>query len=532
MNNATKQFTTMSGYELKGHYTSADLADFNEAEKLGAPGSYPYTRGIRENMYRDALWTMGQYAGFATAEEANQRYRYLIEQGGSGFSIALDLPTQMGLDSDDPMSDGEVGKVGVAIDSLLDIEALFDGIPFEKVRQIRTTANADGIIMLGFLVAFCRKNGIDPNNISFFIQNDCLKEYFCRGAYAFPPKAGVKLSADVIEYAGSKLPNWTPVAVSGYHIREAGATAAQEIAFTLANMCGYFDDAQRRGVDINVCARNIYFFLGAQTDVVEEIAKFRAARRAFAKIMKNRYGCTDPETQRLKIFCYTCGSALTAEQPLNNVVRVSLETMAAVAGGVQTIATSSYDEAMSLPTPQAVTVALRTQQIMAHESGLANTVDPFAGSYLVESLTDRIEAEIFSIIEEIDRKGGAVKCIEEGYFQKILSDNSYQRQKAIDDGEIKIVGTNCYRDEHEPEIPVFKLSMDAQQKQTAKLERLRRTRDNIRVEHALEAIRKAAANGENLGDCMIEAASAYATLGEICAVLQSVYGKYNPMKVY
>ena len=527
-----KKFVTRTGYEMDRLYTPDSIKGFDAAEKLGEPGQYPFTRGIRENMYRDGLWTMGQYAGFATAEEANERYRYLIEQGGTGFSIALDLPTQMGLDSDDPMSDGEVGKVGVALDSLLDIEALFEGIPFEKVRQIRTTANADGVIMMGWLVAFCKKNGIDPNNISFFIQNDCLKEYFCRGAYAFPPAAGVKLTADVIEYAGRKFPNWTPVAVSGYHINEAGASAGQEIAFTLANMCAYFDDAKARGVDINVCARNIYFFLGANTDVVEEIAKFRAARRAFAKIMKNRYNCTDPETQRLKIFCYTCGSALTAEQPLNNVVRVTLETLAAVAGGVQTIATSSYDEAMSLPTPQAVTVALRTQQIMAYESGLTNTIDVFAGSYAIEELTDRIEKEIFDYIDEIDAKGGAVKCIEEGYFQRILSDNSYKRQKAIDNGEVKIVGVNCFREENEPDIPVFKLSMDAQEKQAAKLERLKKTRDNARVAKALEAIKEAAKKNENLGESVIEACEAYATLGEMCGALKEVYGEYEPMKIY
>lgn len=527
-----KKFVTRTGYELKRVYGPEDIKDFNAAEKLGEPGQYPFTRGIRENMYRDGLWTMGQYAGFATAEEANERYRYLIEQGGTGFSVALDLPTQMGLDSTDPLSDGEVGKVGVALDSLQDIEALFDGVPFEKVRQIRTTANADGVIMMGWLVAFCEKNGIDPNNISFFIQNDCLKEYFCRGAYAFPPAAGVKLTADVIEYAGRKFPNWTPVAVSGYHINEAGASAVQEIAFTLANMCAYFDDAQARGVDINVCARNIYFFLGANTDVVEEIAKFRAARRAFAKIMKERYGCTDPETQRLKIFCYTCGSALTAEQPLNNIVRVTLETLAAVAGGVQTIATSSYDEAMSLPTPQAVRVALRTQQIMACESGLVNTVDVFAGSYAIEALTDKMEAEIFAYIDEIDSKGGAVKCIEEGYFQRILSDNSYRRQKAIDDGEVQIVGVNCYREDDEPDIPVFKLSMDAQEKQTAKIERLKKTRDNARVAKALEEMKAAARRNENLGETVIEACKAYATLGEMCGALKEVYGEYEPMKIY
>lgn len=525
-------FKTLSGYELKNHYKPEDNANFNYDEKLGEPGNFPFTRGIREGMYRDNLWVMGQYSGFASAEEANKRFRYLIEQGQTGFSVALDLPTQMGLDSDDPMSGDEVGKVGVAIDSLADIETLFDGIQMEKVRQIRTTANSNSIIMLGFYVAFARRHGIDPNEIGFFLQNDCLKEYICRGTYIFPPAPSVKMSADVIEYCGNKLPNWTPIAVSGYHIREAGATAAQEIAFTLVNMCAYFDEAKKRGVDINLCARNIYFFLASQVDFLEEIAKFRAARRIFAKIMRDRYGCDDPETQRLKIFCYTCGSALTAEQPLNNVVRVTLETMAAIVGGAQTLATSSYDEAFSIPTAEAATVALRTQQILAYESGLIGTVDFMGGSYAVENLTDRIEQDIWDYLHKIDALGGAVKCIEDGYFQRKLADGAYHYQKSVENGERVIVGVNKFRDEKEAEIPTFKLANETVQQQIAKLEQLKKTRDNARVIRALEAIKKAAEQGKNLGDVMIEAADSYATMGEICGVLKSVYGQYKPMKVY
>lgn len=527
-----KKHTTLSGYELKTVYTKEDLKDFNPDEKLGAPGHYPFTRGIRENMYRDSLWTMGLYSGFASAEEANKRFRYLIEQGQTGFSVALDLPTQMGYDSDDPMSEGEVGKVGVAIDSLADIEALFDGIQFDKVRQLRTTANANSIIMLAFYVAFAKKKNIEPNKIGFFLQNDILKEYMCRGAYIFPPKAGLKLSVDVLEYCGKYLTNWTPIAVSGYHIREAGATAVQEIAFTVADMIEYFDEAVKRGVDIVSATRNSYFFLGAQMDFLEEVAKFRAARRVFAKIMKERYGVKDEEPQRLKIFAYTNGSAMTAEQPINNIVRVTIETMAAIAGGIQTLATSSYDEALSLPTQEAVTVSLRTQQIVGYESGITETVDPLGGSYAVEKLTNDMEKEILDLIDTIEKKGGAAKCIEEGFQQKMLAANAYKYQKSVDDGKRVVVGVNRFRDDKPIECSAFTVSEEVAIKQKAKLEKLKATRDNARVERALAAIDKAARNNENLGPYVIEAAEAYATLGEMCNVLKGVYGKYTPMKIY
>ncbi|MEG1602763.1 MAG: methylmalonyl-CoA mutase family protein [Cloacibacillus sp.] len=527
-----RKHTTLSGYELKNVYTAEDLNGEHMKDKLGEPGHYPFTRGIRENMYRDSLWTMGLYSGFASAEEANERFRYLIEQGQTGFSVALDLPTQMGYDSDDAMSDGEVGKVGVAIDSLADVEALFKGIPFEKVRQIRTTANANSIIMLAFYVAFAKKNKIDPNTIGFFLQNDILKEYMCRGAYIFPPAAGVKLSVDVLEYCGKHLPKWTPIAVSGYHIREAGATAAQEIAFTVADMTAYFDAAVARGVDIVSATSNSYFFLGAQMDFLEEVAKFRAARRVFAKIMKERYGVTDEEPQRLKIFAYTNGSAMTAEQPMNNIIRVTIETMAAIAGGIQTLATSSYDEALSLPTQEAVTISLRTQQIVGYESGITETVDPLGGSYAIEALTNRIEKDIWSLLAEIEAKGGAVKCIEEGFQQKLLAANAYKYQKSVDDGARTVVGVNRFKDEQPIECAAFSVSEEVAVKQKAKLAKLKKKRDNDRVQRALNAIKTAAEKNENLGEYMIEAAEAYATLGEICGVLKSVYGKYSPMKIY
>jgi len=530
--NSSKKHATISGYELKKFYKPDDIKDFNYEDKLGDPGEFPYTRGIRDGMYRDNLWIMGLYSGFASAEEANKRYRYLIEQGQTGFSIALDLPTQMGLDSDDEMAEGEVGKVGVAIDSLADIESLFEGIQLEKVRQIRTTANANSIIMMALYVAYAKKTGIDPNKIGFFLQNDPLKEYICRGTYIFPPEASIKLAADVIEYSAKHLPNWTPIAVSGYHIREAGATAAQEIAYTMSNLISYMDEAKRRGVDIDQCAKNIYIFASSTVDFLEEVAKFRAARRVYAKIMKNRYGSKDPETQRLKIFVFTSGSALTAEQPLNNIVRVTLETMAAVAGGVQTISSSSYDEALSIPTEQAVKVSLRTQQIIAYESGITETADMMGGSYAIERLTDDLEKEIWEIIEEIDSKNGSVACIQEGYFQRKLSDNAYKFQMSVDNKERIIVGSNMFRDDNDPEIPVFELSTDTAERQKIKLDDIRRNRDNIRVQRALDAIKKAAENNENLGDVMIEAIEAYATVGEICQVLKCVYGVYKPMKIY
>jgi methylmalonyl-CoA mutase N-terminal domain/subunit len=524
--------TTLSGYELKRVYNAGDLKNFDPAQKLGEAGHYPYTRGIREGMYRDALWTMGQYSGFASAKEANERFRYLIEQGQTGFSVALDLPTQMGYDSDDPMADGEVGKVGVAIDSLADVETLFKDIPFEKVRQIRTTANANSIVMLAFYVAFARKNNINPNKIGFFLQNDSLKEFFCRGAFIFPPAAAIKLAVDVMEYCGKNLPNWTPIAVCGYHIREAGATAAMEIAFTIADMIAYFDAAVARGVDIVAATRNSYFFLGAQIDFLEEVAKFRAARRIFAKLMKERYHVADEEAQRLKIFAYTNGSALTAEQPLNNIIRVTIETMAAIAGGIQTLATSSYDEAFSLPTQEAVKVSLRTQQIVGYESGITTTVDPLGGSYAVENLTDRIEAEIYDYLGEIEKMGGAVKCIEQGYFQRELASAAYAYQKKVDTGERVVVGLNRFKDDTEAEIPIFKLSDETAQQQKKKLEKLKKLRDSARVEHALAAIEDAVKKDVNLAECMIEAAEAYATLGEICGVLAKIYGRYTPMNIY
>lgn len=532
MEKTLPKFRTLSGIPLKSVYTSEDISEHSAAEKLGEPGQFPFTRGITPEMYRENFWVMGQYSGFASAEEANQRYRYLIEQGQTGFSIALDLPTQMGYDSDHIMAEGEVGKVGVAIDSLQDIEELFRGIQLEKVRQIRTTANATALILLAMYVVFARKNGIDPNNIRFLLQNDILKEFYCRGTFIFPPAASVKLSVDVIEYCSRNLPNWTPIAICGYHIRDAGATASQELAFAFADLICYADEAIRRGMHIDDFAPSLYTFLASHIDLIEEVAKFRAARRIWAKIMKERYGAVKPGSQSLRIFTMTMGGALTAQQPLNNVARVTIETLASVLGGVQTIATSSYDEALSIPTEESVTVALRTQQILAYEAGVTQTVDPLGGSFVVEYLTDTIENEVMAYLDKTQSLGGAVACIEKGFFQRELSESSFRFQKSVDEGERVVVGVNKFCDDKEFQIPLFTVDDVVADRQIAKLHKLKEVRNNDAVQKALDFLREQAKNNENLAEGMIEAVSCYATVGEICDALRSVYGGYKPPTVF
>lgn len=526
-----KVFRTISGTPIQTVYERADLTKA-AAENLGKPGEYPFTRGITPAMYRDNLWVMGQYSGFASAEEANQRFRYLIEQGQTGFSIALDLPTQMGLDSDHPMAEGEVGKVGVAIDSLQDVEQLLKGIELPKIRQIRTTANANALIMLAMYVAFARKNGINPNDIKILLQNDVLKEYFCRGTFIFPPEASVRLAVDVIEYCAKNLPSWTPITICGYHIRDAGATAAQELAFAFGDMICYVGAALKRGVKIDDFAPNLYVFLASHIDLLEEVAKFRAARRIWAKIMKDRYHAQKPQSQSLRIFIMTMGGALTAEQPLNNVVRVTLEALAAVLGGVQTIATSSYDEAYCIPTEESVKVALRTQQIIAHESGVTGTADPLGGSFYVEQLTDSIEQEVWAYLNKIDSMGGAVECITKGFYQRELADSAYRFQKSIDVGDRVVVGVNQFIDGHEAKIPIFSVDDAVAEKQKQRLRALKTQRDNEAVVAALTKLRHAAQNGENMGEPMIAAVEAYATVGEICDTLRDCFGTYKPPTVF
>lgn len=524
-------FATDSGLPLEAVYTPASLEEqgFDFEQDLGYPGFYPFTRGVSPAMYRRDFWIMGQYSGFGSAEEANERYRMLLAQGQTGFSIALDLPTQMGYDADHPLVQGEVGKVGVHLGSLADVERLFEGIDLEKVRQIRTTANAIGPIFLAFCVATFEKQGVAPSNVRIFIQNDVLKEYISRGTYIFPPRPSLKLSTDVIEYCAKYLPNWVPLAMSGYHIRDSGSTASQELAFTFANALAYIESALARGLSIDDFAPQLFTFLSASIDFLEEVAKFRAARRFWARLMRNRFGAQNPESMKLRILAYTLGGNLVAQQPLNNIVRVTVETLAAVLGGVQTIATSSFDEAYCLPSPEAVTVALRTQQIIAHEIGVTNLVDALGGSYALEHLTTRIEREVSEIIERVEALGGAVTCIEQGFFQQELANAAYRKQKAIENGEKVIVGLNMYQDEHEKvSIPLFKVDPESERRQIQRLQELRQTRDAEAVARTLAALEAAARRDENIVPATIEAAKVYATLGEICDTLRNVYGSYQP----
>src|SRR5437870_7807265 len=500
-------FTTSSGLPLERLYASEDWPpdSASPAEKIGYPGSYPFTRGITPSMYRSQFWVMGMYSGYGSAEEANERYRALLDRGQTGFSVALDLPTQCGYDADHPLAAGEVGVTCVHIGSLADMERLFQGIPLERVRQIRTTANAIGPIIAAMYIAAFEKQGVNIRKTRMFIQNDVLKEYFARGTYIFPPEAAVKLSSDVIEYCARNLPEWTPLAMSGYHIRDRGSTATQELAFTFANGLAYLDQVCRRGMSIDTFGPQIWTFLSAGIDVLEEVAKFRAARRIWARLMRTRYGAQNPETMKLKIFAYTLGGNLVAQQPLNNIARVAVETLAAVLGGVQTVATSSYDEAFSIPTEDAATIALRTQQIVANEAGITGTVDPFGGSYAVESLTDRIEAEVLKYLDKIEALGGAVRCIEEGVFDRELSEAAYRYQRQIETKDRIIVGLNEYKSAEDQPIPVFAGNPEMERRQIAKLTELRKTRDSKLVAKTLADLTDAARANQNLVQALVEA---------------------------
>ena len=527
------EFTTSSGLPLERVYTAKDLDGrrFDVDRDIGAPGAYPFVRGITSEMYRSKHWVMGMYSGYGSAEQANERYRMLLAQGQTGFSIALDLPTQCGYDADHRLAVGEVGKVGVHIGSLADIEQLFEGIDLERIRQIRTTANAIGPIIVAMYVAAFEKRGVDPRNTRMFIQNDVLKEYIARGTYIFPPEAGVKLSADVIEYCARHLPDWTPLAMSGYHIRDSGSTAPQELAFTFANGLAYVRETLSRGLSIDEFAPQLWTFLAASIDVLEEVAKFRAARRVWARLMREGFGAQRPESMRLPIFAYTLGGNLTAQQPLNNIARVALETLAAVLGGVQTIATSSFDEALSIPTEEAVTVALRTQQIVAHEAGVVGTVDPLGGAFAIESLTLELERRVDEYLTRIDAMGGAVACINNGFFHRELAEAGYRYQLEIERGERVIVGVNAYRAEQGQELPIFKSDPEVEPRQIAKLRALRETRDGERVRATLADVVDAARAKQNVIPPLIEAVKAYTTTGEICDALRSVYGTYRPSRV-
>jgi len=528
-----KEFRTFDGVPLKRVYTPADVAELRAGDRIGMPGEFPFTRGVSPEMHRRSFWIMGMYSGAGTAEETNRRFRYLLSQGQTGFSIALDLPTQMGFDPDEPMARGEVGKVGVSLASLEDLERLFEGIPFEKVRQIRTTANAIGPLFAAMVIAMARRRGIDPGTINLFVQNDVLKEYIARGTYIYPPAPSLKHCVDVIEYCAlNGLRNWTPMSVSGYHIRDSGATPAQELAFCLANAIAYFQEAARRGVKVDDFAQNVWMFLAGDINFLEEVAKFRCARRIWSKLMRERFGAATPQAQALKIFCYTLGGRLTAQQPLNNIARVAIMTMAAVLGGVQTLATSSYDEAFSTPTEEAATIALRTQQIVAHESGVADIADALGGSWALEALTTQLEERVLAILDQVEQKGGAAACIESGYFQQALSSAAYQYQREVDSGERVVVGVNAFKADEEPKIPLYRPDPEGERRQAASVRALRLRRDNAAVQAALANLEQVARRGGNTIEPLIACADAYVTTGEICGTLRRVWGRYTDPAVF
>ncbi|KPU26606.1 methylmalonyl-CoA mutase [Caloranaerobacter sp. TR13] len=522
-----EKFTTGSGLEVKRLYTPEDIKDLDYNEDLGYPGQYPFTRGVQPTMYRGRLWTMRQYAGFATAEESNKRYKYLLEQGQTGLSVAFDLPTQIGYDSDHPLSEGEVGKVGVAVDSLKDMEILFDGIPLDKVST-SMTINAPAAVLLAMYIAVAEKQGVSKDKLRGTIQNDILKEYIARGTYIFPPQPSMRLITDIFEYCSKNVPNWNTISISGYHIREAGSTAVQEVAFTIANGIAYVEAAIKAGLDVDSFAPRLSFFFNAHNDLLEEVAKFRAARKLWARIMKERFNAKNKKSMVMKFHTQTAGSTLTAQQPDNNIIRVTIQTLAAVLGGTQSLHTNSRDEALALPTEDSVRIALRTQQIVAHESGVTETIDPLAGSYYIESLTKRIEEEAYEYIKKIDELGGSPKAIEKGFIQKEIQDSAYRYQMEVETGKRIVVGVNKYQIEEEGHKDILKVDPSVGELQKEKLRKLREERDNERVKEALEALRKAAKTNENTMPYILDAVKAYATLGEICGVLREEFGEYQP----
>jgi len=513
---------TDSGIEIKNVYTVDDVQQHTDSSM---PGDFPFTRGVQPDMYRGKLWTMRQYAGFSTAEESNKRYHYLLSQGVMGLSVAFDLPTQIGYDSDHPLAEGEVGKVGVAIDSIEDMERLFAGI---KLQDISTsmTINATGFILLAFYVALAKKQGADLSKIAGTIQNDILKEYAARGTYIYPPKPSMRIITDIFEWCAAELPKWNTISISGYHIREAGSTAVQEIAFTLANGKAYVQAAKAKGLDINVFGKRLSFFFNSHNNLFEEVAKFRAARRIWANMMKD-LGATDPKAMMLRFHTQTGGSTLTAQQALNNISRVTIQTLAAVLGGTQSLHTNGYDEALSLPTEEAARIALRTQQIAAFESGVADTVDPLAGSYFVESLTNEVEKNALALMDKIDAMGGSVAAIEQGFMQDEIAASAYEYQRQIESGEKIIVGVNKFTVEKETAIPGFKIDDSIRTVQSERLTRLRENRDRVKAAACIANIESAAKDGRNLMPFVIEAVENKCTLGEIADVLRGVFGEYK-----
>lgn len=525
MSERREKFETPSGIDLPSDFNPENTTPVNYANDLAAPGEFPYTRGVRRSMYRGKFWTMRQYAGFATAAESNERYKYLLSQGTTGLSVAFDLPTQIGLDSDDPLAAGEVGKVGVAIDSLDDMLTLFDGIPLDQVST-SMTINATAATLLCLYLAVAKKQGVGFDRVSGTIQNDILKEYFARGTYIYPPKPSLRLITDTFAYCAAEVPNWNTISISGYHIREAGSTAAQEIAFTLADGICYVQAAIDVGLDVDKFAPRLSFFFNSHNNLLEEIAKFRAARRLWARIMGNRFGAKDSRSMMLRFHTQTAGSTLTAQQPEVNVVRTTIQALAAVLGGTQSLHTNSLDEALGLPTEHAASIALRTQQVIAHESGVADTVDPLAGSYAVEELTTQLEQRAVDYIEKIDAMGGMLRAIETGYVQTEIQDAAYDYQRAVEKGEAIVVGVNKFQAEEQP-IPILRVDEKIERDQIERVRAVRDKRNAQAAENALTAVENAAKGTENLLPPILNAVESYATVGEISNRLRKVWGEYR-----
>jgi|TARA_Y100000996_G_scaffold38553_1_gene26811 methylmalonyl-CoA mutase N-terminal domain/subunit len=520
------QFESSSGAEIDPLYGPEDMSEWNYHEKLGYPGEYPFTRGVQPTMYRGRLWTMRQYAGFADAEESNRRYKYLLERGQTGLSVAFDLPTQIGFDSDDDEAEGEVGKVGVAISSLADMETLTDEIPLETITT-SMTINATAPILLALYVAAAKKQGADLSKIGGTIQNDILKEYIARGTYIFPPRPSLRLITDSFAWCKDNLPEWNTISISGYHMREAGCTAAQELAFTFANAIEYVEAAMKAGLEFDEFGGRLAFFFACHSNFLEEVAKFRAARRMWAKIAKERFKSESPRAQMLRFHTQTGGATLTAQQPLNNIVRTTLQAMSAVLGGTQSLHTNSYDEALALPTEEAVEIALRTQQIIGYESGAADNIDPLAGSYFIETLTDRVEEEAWAYIERIEDLGGALTGIEQGFPQREIQESAYRLQMQAETKDRVVVGVNQFETEEEIAANILRVDPELGRRRKAEVSEMKAGRDQEAVSRSLEKIRAAAHTDENMMPLLVEAVEAYTTVGEICSVLREEWGEYQ-----
>ncbi|MGC8595960.1 MAG: acyl-CoA mutase large subunit family protein [Candidatus Kryptoniota bacterium] len=526
------KFTTISGEPVDILYTPDDIEKINYLSDIGFPGEYPYTRGIHHTMYRGRLWTMRQFAGFGTPEDSNKRYHYLLQNGQTGLSVAFDLPTLMGRDADDPLSEGEVGVCGVSVSSLADMEILFKGIPLDKVST-SMTINAPAAMLLAFYIAVAEKQGVKKNSLRGTIQNDILKEYIAQKEWIYPPAPSIRIITDMFKYTAKEMPQWNPISISGYHIREAGSTALQELAFTLADGFAYIEAGIAAGMEVDEFAPRLSFFFNSHLDFFEEIAKFRAARRIYAKRMRYKYGAKDPRSWTLRFHTQTAGCSLTAQQPENNIVRTAYEALAAVLGGTQSLHTNSMDETLALPSEKAVTIALRTQQILAYEIGVANTIDPLAGSYFVEALTNKMEEGAEAYFEQIDALGGVIPAIEQGFFQREIADAAYRYQKELDTKEKIIVGVNEYVQEDEKiEIPLLEVPREVEIVQRKRLAEVRQNRSSVEVENALSELKKAAEDGSNLMPHLLNATRAYATLGEMANTLKEVFGVYEEPAVF